>query len=1237
MRMCFFFSLKIGVLGYLGHRNVILEHYVPYMKMRLITLTYSCVRAQREEKNMRKHIKSIIAASLVVGVTLGSLRIHADDITTSPVTQTEVADEASVIDPTFDDIVDVQEQKAADKERDKAISVDADNHDVAQRNLELKNEDKEVTTTDEPEQENQVAVPTEVVKHTARLQVLAEDTTLEVGKTVSYRIVFGVDGGNNVIPNLDLTLQLPSIVGEQGVIFNQDLETLAIRGVVPEYDAVTKQITYHFQNISGGFDTSMILKLETENGSALNLENLTVTASVAGSTISEVTSEATTTLIANQNASISNKLRGIIVNGVPVDRSSIRYLDDAVFAVGFSISRFETGTVAPSTEGTMRFDYTLPEGVDYVSDTSGVTPEINGKTITWHFDANQNADEEYYFNVNFNIVTKVSGNLALFSTVDTVASSNVSFIDGSSKAFETKASVMISPNFEYAPDALFGGGPLTSVFSGPADGIGGVGWINNDDPSVTDGATLGWRLYLSSLDATSPIHGINSYDAFFMPDEALNVTQIYTGTFYQRPSSAFPAGIPVEEDVFFSLSYRYVGETEWQRSVAALQPESYYHAEDIGIDPNKKISEVWFHFYDGEHNVFADTVDFDRDSIFKLPKGLTNMNLTIFTSVDQGYVGPIQSNAGIAYSGWYPQKDDLTNSYRTDQQSKYVPEDVKVSWYSDVNSQYESRLAPKTAQVVTAPEGISRYIKSNISLSDSKYNLINSGDNYLRLDINNDVASTQALSGPFTMYALIDHGVTVKDLEAIPNATVTVVDENYHDANKTLLKIEMAVDRLEINRRAVVRIPVHIAENAPNRINVELFGYLNEDFSVSDVSNVDGSFTIRESDRHDFNGNGNVEELIYTTKNTYTYRNAYDFVATNTVDSNVVTSVNPNSTQVVDLTVFNEKDTPFTSLELIGVLPSIEDTFVLSDTERSSKFDLSLSGPIILPEGYEDAFDVTYSTSKEPSIVNVLDRHTDADLKPIDYPSQVDDQPWVDASEVSDFSTIKSFRISLKAGAGPISQDALNFKLPTQVQTPQLTGDEALNDRTAFLSFAVGANQANVFETQALSFVYEKTPIYTIEGDNVTMYLKDVQAHVASGNLISKIIEFANPLVQKNDITILNPNVGAVIINAPEVYTAGVYEVQLSYYDTARAARVQTTITLTVLADPTAPIEPIDPTDPTNPTDPVAPTQPEVGEDVLPNTGVASNNVGYILVTLGLGMIAFTLIKRKYQYRRFQD
>ena len=1143
---------------------------------------------------MRKVVKNTLTALLVMGVAAGSLRVYADDRgTTQPitsVTKTQQEETEILNDPEFEDIVEVPEQKI----------------DASKANIQ-----------DETQQNNDIVKP---VSHQARVQVLADSQTLEVGKTASYRIVVGVDGANEIIPNLDLIIQLPNVVDGTAVQFNQNLETLALRDVIPSYDANTNQLYYHLTNLSGGFDTTLMLKLETENGSALNGQQLLVQAIISGDTIAEISSDASIELVANQNASISNKLRGIMVNDIPVDRSSIRYLDEAIFDVGFSINKFETGTVAPDTTDMIRFSYTLPEGVDYVRDSSGKTPTINGKTITWEFDATTNEDAEYYFNVNFNIITKVSGNLTLFSTVDTIAASDVKFIDGSSKNFQTKASVMISPNFEYVPDALFGGGPLTSVFSGPADSFGGVGWINNDDPSVTDGATLGWRLYLSSLDATSPIHGLNSYDAFFMPDQALNVTQIYTGKFYQRPSSAFPAGIPAEEDVFFSLSFRYAGETEWQRSIAELKQERYYYADEMGIDPNKKVSEIWFHFHDGENNIFADSVDFVQETMFKIPTGLTNMNLTVFTTIDEGYVGPVQSNAGIAYSGWYPQKEDLTNSYRTDQQSKYVPTDLKDKYYSDINSQYESRLAPKTAQVVTAPEGITRFIKSNITFNEKQSNLVNQGDNFIRLEINNDAASTQTMTGPFTTYALVDHGVEILDLDTIPNATVTVADTNYQNSNRTLLKIDLNVERLEINRRAIVRIPVRISENAPNTINVQMFGYLNETFSVSDVSNTDGSFTIRTTDSHDFDGDNDFDEYVYSTKNTFTYRNAYDFVATATAHDNLSVTMHPNTMQSFDLTVFNEKDTPFSSLELIGVLPRINDTFVTNDEHRNSVFDVYLTGPIRLPEGYESLFDVSYSTSQEPLIEGVLDINKDPELMPMTYPTEVDDQPWLSESEVNDFEAIKSFKISMKKDGGSIHEASLQFKMDAHINAPNLTGDEALADRIAFFSFGIAANQSNIFETQSVSVIYEKTPVYTIAGRDVEMYLSDVNQLIADQTFNDKLLESINPIVTKNDEIVVDPMVVATILDEPVNYAPGTYTVNLSYYDTLRSALAETTVVLTILDDPAEPIEPTEPTEPTDPVD---------KEETLPSTGVSENRIGYALAVAGLGMSIVAGLRRK--------
>ncbi|WZU01114.1 hypothetical protein MGH68_16825 [Erysipelothrix sp. D19-032] len=79
-------------------------------------------------------------------------------------------------------------------------------------------------------------------------------------------------------------------------------------------------------------------------------------------------------------------------------------------------------------------------------------------------------------------------------------------------------------------------------------------------------------------------------------------------------------------------------------------------------------------------------------------------------------------------------------------------------------------------------------------------------------------------------------------------------------------------------------------------------------------------------------------------------------------------------------------------------------------------------------------------------------------------------------------------------------------------------------------------NQSNIFETQSVSVIYEKTPVYTIAGRDVEMYLSDVNQLIADQTFNDKLLESINPIVTKNDEIVVDPMVVATILDEPVNY-----------------------------------------------------------------------------------------------------
>lgn len=317
---------------------------------------------------------------------------------------------------------------------------------------------KNETVDEEKDSVDKTLFETEGPVGKARLNVIASSESIEVGKVAQFQVYLSLDGLNENYTNVNIKISLPQLIDDKYVMFNQDLSELAIRGVVPSYDTTTHELNYFFAELEGGFESSALINIITLNGSPLNGEELLVKAEISGESITSVTHENTVLLVANQNASLSNKLKGVMEDGELVDRLSIRYLDEAVFSLGVSVNKFTSGSLALKEGSKVIVKYQLAEGLTYISDTSGVTPTFDGVTYTWEFDSNTNEDVEYFFNTAFEIKAKVEGDLTLFSHINNNAKVNFDYIDNSSKEYSADATVMISPNFEYHLDQLVNGG-----------------------------------------------------------------------------------------------------------------------------------------------------------------------------------------------------------------------------------------------------------------------------------------------------------------------------------------------------------------------------------------------------------------------------------------------------------------------------------------------------------------------------------------------------------------------------------------------------------------------------------------------------------------------------------------------------------------------------------------------------------------------------------------------------------
>ena len=272
----------------------------------------------------------------------------------------------------------------------------------------------------------------EVVSGNIHLLLTKSSDIIPVGFSAQFQLYVTTEGTKDFYEDVTLVISLPKEINGSTIIFDQDLEELKINGQLPVFDEDKLTLTYHFELLAGGIESSVSIKITTVNGSALNNVELDIEASIEATNLELKKMSESVTLSADANVSLTNILDGILIDDKLVTKSSVRYEDTAVFSTGISVMKLESGTLKTDKNKQIKFTYKLPEGFTYVSNSSGQEPTI-GEELVWLFDSNMNEDEDYYLNMNFSIVASLDTEIVPFTKVVNTATASIDFIDGSNQ------------------------------------------------------------------------------------------------------------------------------------------------------------------------------------------------------------------------------------------------------------------------------------------------------------------------------------------------------------------------------------------------------------------------------------------------------------------------------------------------------------------------------------------------------------------------------------------------------------------------------------------------------------------------------------------------------------------------------------------------------------------------------------------------------------------------------------
>lgn len=208
-----------------------------------------------------------------------------------------------------------------------------------------------------------------------------------------------------------------------------------------------------------------------------------------------------------------------------------------------------------------------------------------------------------------------------------------------------------------------------------------------------------------------------------------------------------------------------------------------------------------------------------------------------------------------------------------------------------------------------------------------------------------------------------------------------------------------------------------------------------------------------------------------------------------------------------------------TKLTLLDVLPTVRDLDITDNVDRESKFTPVLTGPITLNNSN---LEIKYSTSSKPSrqLLNNSVTNWPAGAQKLQDPSGAETPTWLTQDQVTDWSKIRSFTITLKSGqtikAGQATAIEFTMQAPkrtdltaSQLQT-LLNPSTAETSRAAWNSFAVTTNNLLPVEPARVGVVLEDASATIIKKDAVSgktlsgveFKLADSEANAKAGKFL---------------------------------------------------------------------------------------------------------------------------------------
>ncbi|MGO3732961.1 MAG: SpaA isopeptide-forming pilin-related protein [Vagococcus sp.] len=485
----------------------------------------------------------------------------------------------------------------------------------------------------------------------------------------------------------------------------------------------------------------------------------------------------------------------------------------------------------------------------------------------------------------------------------------------------------------------------------------------------------------------------------------------------------------------------------------------------------------------------------------------------IFT-IKEGYTGQVKNTSLYDVVGYNSKNDKIHWSNSKEILNNDKPGEYDVTDNPGEYSDITTPTGDRTANVIDKPSAAVPIAQTGIKFLTSNQGVVVSGKNRIEGFFKNNQSSPTTINKQLESYALLPVDVVVDsnnpEYQLVntlgvadektengnnSNGVFTVVTDNYQGTGRQLVKISWNEDKINPGKGLTYRFNVTIKGTAPVPIIMDTYGY-SGDKTISvpqNPSSITDSYLQKNLDNMD-----NSNDL---DKNRVQSGNQYKMVKENKVKTQKLvkgendtdyskfgyTNLGGDISYRLEMTNFGDKIGHFVMMD---VLPSVGDLGISDNVSRDSQFTPILTGPVVLSNLDSSKVSIKYSKSKNPSRKDLVkDVVYPTTTEPLEDPINAENPNWLSEDQVTDWTGIHSFMISMNKGEWESGETALlefNMKAPDTLDA-SLT-DYKLDDtsRAAWNSFAYTSNNSQVVEPERVGIVVNQFEAELIKVDDKT-------------------------------------------------------------------------------------------------------------------------------------------------------